>query len=390
MRNMKKVLIILSLMLALAFGATACGELWDSGDGGLEPRERRASNQENSYEEQESEDNGNDFVTTTPEITVTPEETPPVTTPAESDEEITWRHMKTEEERYEMLAETIMQAFLEKDTEFLSDIFEEDGGKAFEFIKELEFSEFERTGNEYNESIYNHVFYFNITVENGTDDIFTQGGREWELHLSEGSWSVVNQFSPRGMVINKSRREWEDFSSFCYRFSNDLSVFETMNDFNLLRDKNTERQKIWRINSGYEPLDEKQIEKNFYHTLFHNLDWFYPYAGYSEGNINTFMELAETHYGMTNIEPEVACDDYERGLVLPDAHGWYWCYPVLISEELTGTNATVVINYYGDTAYMFAAKTMKYTLELKDEGARLISTELLYSNDDLVLARGST
>jgi hypothetical protein len=295
----------------------------------------------------------------------------------------------TVDEYYLQCANEIAEAFINKDTERLSFHFADDSGRAFDFVKELDFIEFElisldlevieRDGERWTSE---WVFYFNITVKNGTDDIFTLGGREWELRLRSEERSVVLQFSPKGTVINRLwNSTWSDYAMICYGLSNDLEVFETMSDFNLLI-YNFGDDEVYN-EFGFINWDSYTyrvaILINRIQRIFGNEE--------RPRHLPTADEVAaqaEYIFGITNLNYSAL----EIFLVRGFGHGWFWRYPVLVSEEITDSGATIVIDYYGDTGHLFVARSMKYNLEFGKQGVRIVSTELLYSNDDLIVARG--
>ncbi|MCL2636988.1 MAG: hypothetical protein FWD48_01330 [Oscillospiraceae bacterium] len=296
---------------------------------------------------------------------VVDEPPPPVTTTAPS-------ARQTNEERYQQLAEQIAEAFVNKDIEFLSFQFADRSRKAFEFINDLDFIEFELIELRYNEESYEWIQTLNITVEDGTDDIFTLGGRDWELRLRFDENSAIRQFSPQGVEINELRRYSEGYLPFiCYAFSADLNVFETMNDFNLIKD-----------NFEYQDFSVK-------HSYLYRLSYFFNSIQRHLGNeerqwiltVDEVIEQAENMLGITNLDSSVM---HQIG-----GHGWHWYYPAVVSEEITDTGAVIILDFYGDTGHLFVAKTMKYNLEFGDNGIRIVSTELLYSNDDLIMASGA-
>jgi Fe-S cluster biosynthesis and repair protein YggX len=292
---------------------------------------------------------------------------------------------QTVDEHYLQRANEIAEAFINKDTERLSFYFADDSVRAFDFVRELDFVEFELIHHEVeeiNERFLEWVYYFNITVENGTDDIFTLGGKEWELRLRSEERSVVLQFSPKGTVINRLwNSTWSDYAKICYEFSNDLEAFETMSDFNLLI-YNFGDDKIYD-EFGFINWDSytyrATILINRIQRLLENEErpWHHLTA-------DEIIAQAEYMFGITNLDYSALEIFIEKGF----GHGWFWRYPVLVSETFTATGAEIILNFYGDTGHLFVAKTMKYNLEFGEQGVRIVSTELLYSNDDLVIARG--
>ncbi|MCL2634598.1 MAG: hypothetical protein FWD34_08820 [Oscillospiraceae bacterium] len=298
------------------------------------------------------------------------------------------------------LATDIAQAFIEKNTEFLSQRFCDDSKNAFNFINELDFIEFEQFGKEYTYGTYiingeeeihfdGIAYYFYITVENGTDDMFTLGGREWELRLFDGEHSRIQQFSPKGKEINRLN---SDYASMCYSFSNDLYLFESMSDFNLLKEKTIEL--LTPVYSGNMSFGSQgNVEYVYYYCLLFCMERFRRLQEDDQGfrgfTVEEFMEYAEYTFGITNIDGDLIRSIMPGEEFFVMGHGWWWHYSELVSEEITQTGAAIIINYYGDAGYLFVAKTMKYNLEFGDKGVKLISVECLYSNDDLVLSRGA-
>jgi hypothetical protein len=269
----------------------------------------------------------------------------------------------------EQLAYDIRLAFINKDTGFLSSQFGDSSGRAFNFLHQLEFAEFEFISSGFNDMYWEWAFYFNIVVENGTNDIFTLGGREWELRIAAGAGSAVQLFAPLGKEVNSI---WNStFAPMCYSFSSNLFAFETMRDFNLLKSNF----------AGSDAGSFTSYSKNIgiaLGSVDYNIDVWSLTA-------DQFIEMAAYTFGITNIDR----DELQTLLDRDWAHGWYWHYSSLVSEEITDTGAVVVLNFYGDAAGMFVAKTMKYTLERGIDGIRFVSVELIYSNDDLVLAIGA-
>ena len=313
----------------------------------------------------------------TPEITTTP---PPVTTttpatttaPATTTSQPDLTPSLTDEEYRLQIAERIAEAFLNKDVDFLDRSFLDYGRKAFDFVKELDFIEFDLIEYEHKEENHTWSFYFNITVENGTDDIFTLGGREWELQLNDSfAFSAFRQFSPRGKIINEHLNE-DGYALMCMQFSSYLRFFETMSDFNFLKEM--------------ERLDGYLFYLSLWATL-RAIDDFAPWAY----EANDFIERIKYHFNIdSTIEQLIEAHPWFEDSVEPTGHGGWWYYCELISEEYNETHGTVIINWYADTAYFIVAKTMKYNLEFGEKGVKLISTELLYSDDDLILASNGT
>ncbi|MCL2638384.1 MAG: hypothetical protein FWD48_08430 [Oscillospiraceae bacterium] len=281
----------------------------------------------------------------------------------------------------EELAEDIKRAFVEKDVEYLSEIFGDYSKQGFDFVSELDFAEFDivyvhtddgRHTMYVDRRIWTFVFY--ITVEDGEDDIFTRGGREWELQIKDNhSWSPIQQFTPIGTKIFGywNLTEHNEYAQMCALFSSNFDVFETINDFNLIRERRN-----WSDNSFHTRLHFalKRIEE-----LQGNED---SWEGWQMPTDYVIDRAAYT-FGITNINRE-ALDEYE----VP-ARGWFWHYPVFVSEKTTDTGVEIILDYYGDYGYLLLAKTMKYTLELGDEGVKFISVECLFSDDILILPTDS-
>jgi hypothetical protein len=323
-------------------------------------------------ESEESEVIEAPIITASPPVTSQPTEEIPEPPVRQTDEEIGG-------EVNLQRANTIAETFVNKDTEALSFWFVDRSERAFDFVRELDFAEFELVDYEMQEIEFNEwvtpewVYYFNITVEDGTDDIFTLGGREWELRFRMDEWPL-QQFSPKGAIINKiARGTWSGYAIICTLFSNDLHVFETMSDFNLIADMFEKRENYIYV-SGY-LYHLTYFISRIQHLLGSGDDewWNLP--------ADEITAQAASLLGIDNF------DSSEVPQIM--GHGWYWHYSTLVSEVFTDTGAEIIIDYYADMGYLFVAKTMKYNLEFGEQGVRIVSTELLYSNDDLVMTTGS-
>jgi hypothetical protein len=304
--------------------------------------------------------------TTTSVITTTPVTTTPIIT---TTSEPQLSREERDRIRYEQLANDIAEAFINKDTEFVSKQFGDRSGNAFNFIKELNFTQFEITEQYRGDASY--IFYFNIIVEDGTDDVFTLGGNEWELHLTDTIYLSVHRFTPKGILTERIwYMNWDsNYAIICYLFSKNLNVFETMNDFNLLAEQ-FEYRDFHSSNGSYIFLLSYFLNSAQYYLENEEKVW--------KLSPDEIVEQAEYMLGITNVDPS---EFMPHG-----AHGWFWLYPEIVSEIINDTGMEIVLNFYGDTIYMSVAKTMKYNLEFGDRGVRIVSVELLYSNDDLVLA----
>jgi hypothetical protein len=117
-----------------------------------------------------------------------------------------------------------------------------------------------------------------------------------------------------------------------------------------------------------------------------------PLGGFGGGiETNDFIERAKYHFDIDiTIEELIEIRPRWERSVDSDGHGWYWHYSELVSEEYCENYGTVIINWFADTAYFIVARTMQYNLEFGEQGVKLISTELLYSDEDLILASNGT
>jgi hypothetical protein len=282
---------------------------------------------------------------------------------------------------YQRHAVEITQAFAEKDTGFLSQAFGDNSGAGFDFLNELEFLVFELVAEDFimyrddtnprNNYVMGGIFHLNIAVRDGSDDIFTRGGRDWIMHLQSDGWGIVHIFAPSGTEVT-TRMGLSDYALMCYHFSNDLLVFDTITDFNSIKENF----------GGRDYNNWTNYSKNIFSALnriYSNMEL------RAMRSADEIMELAAQTFGITNIDH----DDLQSLLDSDWAHGWYWHYPSLVSEEITDNGAVIILNYHADMAHFLIAKTMKYTLEFTDTGVRFAAVELLYENDELIMAGGS-
>jgi len=313
-----------------------------------------------------------------------------------------WDYNKTDEDNYhdyfKALMYAIMEAFKNKDTEFLAYHFGCDE-RLFDFVNDLEFTEFDYTtvrdpfyeyvyedipgtnGEKYVDEI---IFYYNITVKDGADDIFTQGGREWEIHFQNDELSgapFVTQFSPRGKT--KERVLYTNESSLpnaCNMFSYFMNVYDYMDDFNVL----TESNGTFAIYSNLILMlnffgDERVID------------------GMSM-DIDDFIDACEERFGITNIDKEAVLSLYGYDEKNPYTmwvgakDGYRFPFAELVSVTYTpgGTSAEIDINYYADAGMMFLAKKMRYYVADIDENgaASLRGIQCVYSDDNLEIGHG--
>ena len=302
----------------------------------------------------------------------------------------------TSNEWAEAIINEIISAFKNKDTEYLSQVFKDKSGNAFKFINNLTFSEFEQIGKE-EDGNNGIIYYLNISVENGTDDIFTVGGREWEIHIGYGADGNIFQFSPKGKKIHKRAYLENDTVMLCYMFSRNMQAFETMTDFNLLKNNFTHEYLFylrllgvlgnWDDGSSYE-YDE--FSKKVYNLCGVTVNRDIFTLNGKQNHIKCTEEVFD--------ENGTSYDSWYINLDGKTINTWdfmlpsFWYYTELVeySENEDKDKGTVTINYYGDMAYMFVAKTMKYYLEFNDEGIKIMAIECIYSDDNLVMAFGLT
>jgi len=209
---MKKLISVIFTIAMLA-GVASCGV------NGVETEETHRPHATEEATKIETE-----AVTTV--VTTAPPATPPPPTTEPPPPELTPEEKLIAE--YQPVADEIAEAFINKNTEYLSEMFGDRSGKGFEFLHELEFAEFSQTGTSTENGA---AFYFNIFVEYGIDDIFTLGGQEWELQLGSSWRRIIYQFSPKGKDIE----DYSEYASMCAAFSTRLHLLETMDNFNLIK-----------------------------------------------------------------------------------------------------------------------------------------------------------
>jgi len=328
---------------------------------------------------------------------------PPVTDRFMNFGEVWDYNNKTYEENYhdyfKALMYAIMEAFKNKDTEFLAYHFG-CNEMLFDFVNDLEFDEFDYTtvrdpfyeyvyedipdtdGEKYVDEI---IFYYNITVKDGADDIFTQGGREWEIHFQNDELAgapYVTQFSPRGKA--KERVLFTHESSLpnaCNMFSYFMNVYDNVvDDFNVL----TEGNGTFAIYSNLILMlnffgDERVVD------------------GMSM-DIDDFIDACEERFGITNIDRDAVLSVYGYDEKNPDTiwvagkDGYRFPFAELVSVTYSagGTSAEIDINYYADAGMLFLAKTVRYYVADIDENgaASLRVIQCVYSDDNLEIGHG--
>jgi len=285
-----------------------------------------------------------------------------------------WDPAKSDEDNfhdvYKPLMFEIMEAFKNKDTEFLAYHF---GARenAFDFVKDLDFEEFNYTtavkdwdyvyetapdGVKYLSEI---VWYYKIKVKNGKDDIFTKGGEDWEIHFGQG-FPAVKQFTPAGKKLDKANDHYYyvDAENACYQFSKTLDVFEDMSDFNLTKNGRIETE--WYYNSLL--------------LLLYYCGERLPNTG--DGltmRADKFAEACKRRFGI-DVDKEFIENNSE--IFYPPGDSWLLCADIADSG-----NGSTVINYYADAAYFQIASTMRYNYSYDENGGIIFdSVECLYSS----------
>jgi len=282
-----------------------------------------------------------------------------------------WDYAKSDEENfhdvYKPLMYEIMEAFKNKDTEFLCHWFSA-SENAFDFLDGLEFEEFNyttavkdwdyvyETAPDGEKRLSEIVWYYKIKVKNGKDDIFTKGGEDWELHLGQGL-----QFTPTGKKLDKAYDHYYyvDAENACYQFSKTLDVFEDMSDFNLTKaDKPDE-------------------------MYYQNLLLLLYYCGERLPNTgdgltmraDKFAEACKRRFGI-DVDKEFIENNSVISYPPSDSYSWLLCADIADSG-----NGSTVINYYADAAYFQIASTMRYNYSYDENGGIIFdSVEHLYSS----------
>ena len=304
-----------------------------------------------------------------------------------------YKNGKTQEdeslERASYYPNKAVDAFMSRNAEELSDIFMS-GESAFEFVKDLQFEEFTLTDSWWSSSFPEGVLRYNIRVKNGKDDIFTKGGTEWEMRATPGGLGRgdIEWFSPVQDADNERNRiknvnwnqdnltELEQLALFCYSFTFNMSratpkIFETRKDFNTIKD------------DIVSPSDLSMYYAGLYFALGN--------LASTDGNLtlDSLKKTAKDIVGITNIDIGELMNshlDYNEtsGFIgIPGSCRWGGgLTSTLVSTDKIGDKVEVVLNFYGDTAGLFLAETVKYTIELfgvNNESFRLVSIENLYS-----------
>jgi hypothetical protein len=263
----------------------------------------------------------------------------------------------------------IAQAFVEKNTEFLMYPFSFYSTPGlFDFIHEVEFTEFLITGADFDIETYNYIYYFSIKTAVG-DNIFANSGEtEWELHLN---YPVV-QFSPVNVEMNRihGSRSYSELVNFCQAFSTYVRNIEWDGG-------NNAHGALIALLRLYDYNGVNEYGAGYFTT-----DYFIELAKYAL-NMDFTYDMLEGLYGY------ISENERDRTKVYVPAMGGSAAVSTFVSEVVTDNSATIVMNHWGDSGLMFLAETVEYNLELGERGWRLVSVNTLYSNSDInVSVRG--
>jgi hypothetical protein len=290
-------------------------------------------------------------------------------------------HFRHQEQGALELALRIAQAFAERDTRYLNGAFYSFTDNLFDFVRESDFSDTLATG---------------ITYDAMQSEFITTirlGGEDWLLYTDP---YYVMQFTPAGREVNRIGWQYQrsDLVMFCYLYAAFSNVHEETNL--VLRGDYSDRT--------VRPSDEFYSVSTLYNGMYSCLLLFHE-SDYREGGIfiDRFAELADYVFGV-EVDIETmrqvfhVSEDGER--VLSMATGISVPWAELISEtrmfydgrEVPVTQETwnetegsrrIIIEYYGDTGYMFPAKMVEYELLYEEMGWRLAGVTTIRENPDV-------
>ena len=280
----------------------------------------------------------------------------------------------------------VARAFVENDTEFLLrhfqvprdydhdpeiNYFMYHDNDYFDFIKDLDIISFTQTGKEHDPDIIGvYIYYFDVQTANDRNGltIGNKSGREWFIRSE--SFSIL-EFSPVGRETNRMKNNSCELTRACYNLTM-IGGFITKE----------ENQPV-DLQVGFWSDDEGS-----YRGLLSSLYMLYEpdvsdlYSGYYYKD--NFIELMEYVFGITEVDENIfgsVLGITDEGLVFQ--HGFGPISPIaeVVSVASRGGDRTfVTINYYGDTGYLFLARTIRYTLEQGERGWRFVSIECVYDS----------
>lgn len=215
----------------------------------------------------------------------------------------------------------------------------------YSFIKATQFKNI-------NNSTISQTFY-NVTLDITKSQcaLFSTGVSSWTLIIGENGPWLINGFYPsdREMnnIVSKGSVEY-----LCYSYSTETNNFTSMNPIKVT---NTEI---------------------FVDMCMHAIG--------ESCTVDEFNSYILKHYNISNLDvTTTSLYDKEKNLLWHGGHGSTTSIVNILSSVYdSDTNRQyVVLEFYGDPAYIFVAKTMKYILEKNDDGSyKLLSTELINDN----------
>jgi hypothetical protein len=280
------------------------------------------------------------------------------------------------------IALRVARAFSEGDADFLSGYFYSYTAGLFDFVNDMRFSDFRLMSTEFDQNTNEFLHYFNIDITEWdfySSSPFDYGGSFFPVWVLKTDGHYIRQFTPSWREIDRVswRGEHSDLALFCYSYS-------TFADFisEYYGDGNPGFQGLYIALQILYPHDVQQDE-----------------YGNSYFETRRFVELINYVFGIEIYDLQVLAQagmmwQYADKVFLP-GRGVSMATAELVREDRryndsrhAPTEATVIIDYYGDIGFMFLSRTVQYELieDILPDGEigwRLISTENIYENPNV-------
>jgi hypothetical protein len=265
----------------------------------------------------------------------------------------------------QVLALKTARAFSEGDTAFLNGMFYSFTDDLFDFVHYVNYTRFHITRAIYEPDTMEFGFYININTALG-DGFKNSFNDEWLLFLNPyvmGFSPVIDGQRSEGDIITMNnlwhRERYNGLVGFCYMYSTLIQFPEPE----------------WR--------DELS-------GMLHALAYINSEFDSRRFTPDSFIEAASYVFGveinydtLRNSRLLYEEEDGSEWLALP-GRGLNTTTATLVSARSTGDERnTIIINYFGDTGYLFLARQVMYELEYGEQGWRLLSVEITYEDPNV-------
>jgi len=263
--------------------------------------------------------------------------------------------------------------------------------EVYSFIQNMTVKSYEITESL---DISNNQKYFKVKFDVSKSDnaYFSAGESYWDLIVESDSpiGEYVMLFRPSDSEnlnnIGRNSNKYNDRDYvFCVRFSNELSIFETTDDFNVtFANRLPAPSRLEWYMDNYGDDWEQEWQEVLVHWLIHFYLYTAPVEERSPFNANILEAYIIKTTGITDVDYTVSGRyDNESIIEICWGHGGSWQYWLPVSKEYDESlnHYTVVINYFADTALLVIAQTIEYQYSVNDDGTyRMRSLTVLFDS----------